>query len=78
MIRKVYQNGFADGNVVPIGTTIASGWVKSPDITKQRTIAMHPIMTLGVFELNKVSKEQLKLKKKRNVDAFTSFINKNF
>mgnify|MGYP001059055636 FL=1 len=78
MIRRIYQNGFADGNIVPVGTFNVSSFPQAPNDSKKRVLDSYPIMKVGAMELQRQANESLKRKKKRNVDAFADFINKNF
>jgi len=78
MIRRIYQNGFADGNIVPVGTFNVSSFPQAPNDSKKRVLDSYPIMKIGAMELQRQANESLKRKKKRNVDAFADFINKNF
>tara|TARA_R100000541_G_scaffold32260_1_gene41058 strand:- start:832 stop:1068 length:237 start_codon:yes stop_codon:yes gene_type:complete len=78
MIRRIYQNGYADGGIVPVGTFNVSSFPQAPDVSKKRILDSYPIMRVGAMELQRIANESLKRKKKRNVDAFADFINKNF
>ena len=78
MARRVYQNGFADGGIVPIGTHNVSSFPRSPSVSKQRVLDSYPTMRVGAMELQRIANEQLQRKKKRNVKSFIDFLNTNY
>ena len=78
MARRIYQNGFADGGIVPIGIHNVSSFPRSPNPSKQRVLDNYPIMRIGAMELQRIANEQLQRKKKRNVKSFIDFLNTNY
>jgi len=78
MARRIYQNGFADGGIVPIGIHNVSSFPRSPNVSKQRILNSYPTMRIGAMELQRIANEQLQRKKKRNVKSFIDFLNTNY
>ena len=78
MTRRIYQNGYADGGIVPKGIHNVSSFPKAPDVSKQRILNSFPTMRVGAMELQRMANEQLQRRKKRNVDSFIDFLNKNY
>ena len=78
MARKTYRNGYADGGIVPMGIHNVSSWNFIPNESKKRVLDSFPTMRVGAMELQRMANEQLQRRKKRNVDSFIDFLNKNY
>jgi len=74
MIRRIYQNGYADGGIVPVGTFNVSSFPQAPDDSKKRILDSYPIMRVGAMELQRIANESLKRKKKRDLTSILSFM----
>jgi hypothetical protein len=77
MTRRIYQNGFADGGIVPIGIHNVSSFPKAPDESKKRVLNSFPSMHIGAMELQRMANEQLKSKKSKDLTSILSFMNKH-
>ena len=78
MTRRIYQNGFENGNIVPIGRSNASSFPKAPNNERNRFIKSFSICTLGAMELQKIANESIQRKRKKNAKDFLNFLNENF
>ena len=76
MTRRIYQNGFADGDIVPKGIHNVSSFPKAPDESKKRFIDSFPTMRVGAMELQRMANEQLQRKKSKDLTSILSFMDK--
>ena len=76
MTRRIYQNGYADGGIVPKGIHNVSSFPKAPDVSKQRILNSFPTMRVGAMELQRIANDQLQRKKSRDLTSILSFMDK--
>ena len=53
MARRVYQNGFENGSIVPIGRSNASSFPKAPNQERKDLLHRYPICHLGAMHIEK-------------------------